>query len=174
MTVEQELNKPIKIHLSQGRVVLIDESDITLIKDHKWHADIKSNGRIYAIAYVRGSGRSSQRNVSMHRLIMSPPFGMDIDHANHNGLDNRRANLRICTKRENQQNKRKSARSVYKGIFRHRNSFVARIRFGSSGSCGQSPRIYLGCFKTETEAAKAYDQAAKKLFGEFALLNFPS
>lgn len=94
---------------------------------------------------------------------------MSVDHINHNPLDNRKSNLRICSHLQNMQNRKKSQRgaSVYKGVCRckRNNTWRAEIQ------CGYD-RHYLGTFKTETEAARAYDQKAKELFKEFACLNF--
>jgi hypothetical protein len=92
-----------------------------------------------------------------------------IDHINHNGLDNRKANLRLATPAQNSRNRRPVGRgsSQYKGVSYRKTDgvFIADIRAGRK-------RIYLGCFKREIEAAKAYDTAAKKYHGEFASLNF--
>jgi len=93
-----------------------------------------------------------------------------VDHINGNGLDNRKANLRLATRRQNQFNRRQRCDAVlskYKGVtFRKKtNKWLVRI-----GYCGR--RINLGLFDNETDAAKAYDEAAKELFGEFAALNF--
>jgi len=92
-----------------------------------------------------------------------------IDHINHNGLDNRKANLRLATRAQNSRNRRPVGRgsSKYKGVTYRKSDgvFIADIRAGRK-------RIYLGCFKSETEAAKAYDAGAKKYHGEFASLNF--
>jgi hypothetical protein len=103
----------------------------------------------------------------MHRLIRGSRAGKQVDHRNLNTLDNRRGNLRDATHGQNQQNKSTKTESGIKGVCRRRNGrWGARIR---------SNRYlhYLGTFDTPTEAGKAYDRAAKRLFGEFARLNFP-
>lgn len=108
----------------------------------------------------------------MHREIIIPPYPLVVDHINHNGLDNRKANLRPATKSQNTINKpykkKKGAHSKYRGVTWQKsiNKWQAQIR--AKGN----PRV-IGYFEDEIEAAKAYDAAAKKHHGEFAVLNFP-
>ena len=106
----------------------------------------------------------------MHHLVIDIPDGMYCDHINHNGLDNRKANLRPATGTQNIWHRRKfkkPSRSKYKGVdwAKDMNRWRARIRVNGR-------RIYLGSFKNEIDAAKAYDSAAKKYHGEYASLNF--
>lgn len=99
----------------------------------------------------------------MHNLIMGQ---LGVDHRDHNGLNNKRSNLRVATNGQNQANRRTSAQ--YRGIFKDRSGkWVARIR----QPVGK--REYLGYFSDPEEAARAYDRAAVRIHGEFALLNFP-
>ena len=108
----------------------------------------------------------------MHREIIPLPDHLVADHINHNGLDNRKANLRPATRAQNNYNrlaiKRKGATSKYKGVAwkKEYKKWNAQIYF--KGEC-----IFLGYFKEEKQAAKAYDKAAKEYHGEFASLNFP-
>jgi len=108
----------------------------------------------------------------MHREVLKVPDNMLVDHINHKGLDNRKANLREATHSENRYNRAKPsnpAQSKYKGVYwRKRNrKWQAQINFNKK-------RIYLGTFSDEIEAAKAYDRAARKYHGQFAYLNFPN
>ena len=110
----------------------------------------------------------------MHRLIMSCPDDMFVDHIDGNTLNNTRENLRICTHLQNHRNKKKTRRykgrptiSQFKGVNRaSKNTWLAKLQKNRE-------RIYLGCYPTEEEAARAYDAAAREHFGEFAKLNFP-
>lgn len=107
----------------------------------------------------------------MHREIIKVDDGKFVDHINHNGLDNRKANLRPATQTENNRNRRKARRkkfgSKYKGICWNKNEkrWTARIMYNRKSK-------YIGIFDDEIVAAKAYDRAAKKHHGEFAALNF--
>ncbi len=101
----------------------------------------------------------------MHRVILQPTDGKQTDHINHNTLDNRRQNLREATPLENSRNKKQGkGKSRYKGVSPVKGRWIAQIGIG-----GQN---YIGSYKTEIDAAKAYDAAAMKHFGEFARLNF--
>jgi hypothetical protein len=84
----------VSLPLSRGKCALIDESDVALVSGRRWHA-MPSNVTWYA--------RSSD-GVYLHRLLTECPDGLEVDHVNHNGLDNRRANLRVCTHTENMRN----------------------------------------------------------------------
>ena len=103
---------------------------------------------------------------------MKAPVGLVVDHINHNGLDNRKANLRIATRAQNSRYSKKTKNkfsSNYKGLYFHRLERRWRVRITENGRTR-----YVGQFKDEIEAAKAYDRAARKYHGEFASLNFPS
>jgi hypothetical protein len=107
----------------------------------------------------------------MHRQIVNPPDDLLVDHHNHNGLDNRRFNLRLATDSTNQQNARKritKTTSRFKGVDFVKATGKWRARIAVNGR-----RLFLGSFDSELEAALAYDAAARKYFGEYACLNFP-
>ena len=114
-------------------------------------------------AYLRQSG---DRQLFAHRVILDAPLGSMVDHINGDGLDNRRSNLRIATPGENKRNSRKRTigTSGFKGVYRHRTRWQARGHL-------ECKVVYLGSFSTERDAALAYNEFAKKNYGEFALLN---
>jgi hypothetical protein len=104
-------------------------------------------------------------------MIMKAEPGKFRDHINHNGLDNRKANLRQATRAQNCWNKRKqkgSHSSKYKGV-----SWLSREKKWQARIQANGRKIFIGSFKNEIDAAKAYDRAAKKYYKEFASLNFP-
>lgn len=139
------------------RIVVVDAADFDAVRRYRWSA----SGR-HVQAHIGG------RTVSMHRFLMDPPPGHVVDHINANGFDNRRANLRICTRAQNAQNRSAGGcmgfpPDSYKGV-----------QYASaSGYSAHICDTYLGLYPTQEEAARAYDAAARSRFGEFARLNFP-
>jgi hypothetical protein len=102
---------------------------------------------------------------------MNAPEGMVVDHINHNGLDNRKVNMRLATRAENARYSRKTKNkfhSDYKGVY-----YIKRVKRWRARITFEGKTMYVGEFKDEKSAGKAYDRAAKKYFGEFACLNFP-
>jgi hypothetical protein len=146
-----------EIELTRGFVALVDDEDFGALSGQKWTASVRP-GRIYA----------QTRSVLMHRLILGNPAG-DVDHRNGNGLDNRRANLRVASRSLNNANSRgRAGTSRFKGV-----SWCRRDNRWQAGIQQNGQRKALGRFDTEVDAALAYDEAARSLFGEFARLNFP-
>jgi hypothetical protein len=154
-----------EIQLTQGKTTVIDDEDFGRISQHKWHAKLcnKRYWRVYA---------SDAEHTAMHRLIMNAPEGMFVDHINRDTLDNRKSNLRICSRSQNQHNqgvwsgRQGHKTSKYKGVCVSGNRWRAQI--GDNGK-----RVRIGYFAVEIDAARAYDAAALKLYGEYACLNFP-
>jgi AP2 domain len=151
--------------VAAGRTALVDAADAELVAPFRWRVRERKGGRSsYAVAW-----RSARpyAEVMMHSLITGWPL---TDHRNHNGLDNRRANLRDATVRQNTHNTRPrlGSTSQYKGVSRASdcNRWLAQIYIGGR-------KTYLGIFVIEEDAARAYDAAARGEFGEFAYLNFP-
>ena len=149
------------IPLTQGQEAFVDDEDYKWLMQWKWHY----NGR----NAVRQTIGNNAKAIYMHREIMNTPVGMDTDHVNHNPLDNRKENLRICTFAENQhnQNIHKNNTSGYKGVMWHKatNKWIAQINV-------EKKHMHLGLFDNPREAAKFYDAAAFAYYGEFANTNF--
>lgn len=157
----------LEVKLTRGLVTIIDAEDLELVSQWKWFAS-RGGNTDYALRKKRIDGR--QQTVVLHRVLLNAPAGMHVDHINGNGLDNRRENLRLCTRRENRRNSQRQAGSVsqFKGVSKRQGrpkAWVAKIYVGE--------KQYTQCFFTELEAAKRYDEMAREHFGEFAKLNFP-
>jgi len=150
------------LYLTTGQIAKIDIDDIPRVKDYCWSAKSKERGNVW---YIRGY--VEKRNVVLSRYLMDAPKGMVVDHINHDPFDNRKSNLRICTHTENLWNlQRKSHKNRFKGISYRKNEgrWVATI-------CKNAKHYYLGAYKTDVEAARAYDKKAIELFGEYAKVN---
>lgn len=147
-----------EIPLTRGRVALVDEADLALVMQYSWRAAPR-NLTTYA------SARTKAFTGYMHRLILQPPDGIEVDHVNCNGLDNRRINLRIATRHQNASNSRsRGGTSRFKGVSRNATG-------GWLVTLGGGPTRYVGTFQSEIDAARAYDRAALEAFGEFARTN---
>lgn len=155
------------IPLNKGRVAIVDDDDYERLSCFKWIAWNKPrSSKWYAIA-SQTAGLKTSAERGMTRMILGVKKGHYIDHRNGNGLDNRKENLRFATPQQNAWNnrKRKNAASRYKGVSRKKEKWSAKI-------CIDGKQIYIGTFALEEDAARAYDEKAKGLFGEFARLNF--
>jgi hypothetical protein len=96
-------NEVVMVPLSRGKVAVIDAADATLVGQFRWYAQASSTGGFYAATGVKGpDGKRTQ--IYMHRLITGAPKGKDVDHINHDTLDNRRANLRVGSHLDNMRN----------------------------------------------------------------------
>lgn len=160
------------IQLNNGHTAIVDSSDYDYVARFKWHVH---PGRYcwYAVRSTCVGGQKIQ--VRMHREIMTSHGicikGFHIDHADRDGLNNRFSNLRIVGFSENNINQRirKDNSSGFKGVYLH------TPRYGSPGWRARlqvgKKRLHLGVFRTPEEAALAYNDAALRYYGEFALLN---
>lgn len=149
-----------EIKLSKGFIALVDDEDFEWLNQWKW--SYHSGG--YAVRMHLG-----HKMLFMHRFIMNVPTTLEIDHINHNGIDNRKCNLRICTTSQNLHNTKiqRNNTSGYKGVSFNKltNKWEAYIKINNK-------KIHLGLFNTSEDAARAYDAKTKNSFGKFALTNF--
>ena len=158
------------ISLTQNKFAVLDDDDYENALRFTWHYKpslhtgyARTTGHL---GYI--GGRRIKCQMYLHRLIMRPPYGMQIDHINQNGLDCRRSNMRLSTKSQNQYNKRShNGFSQYKGVSWDKEAAKWRADINKNGK-----HHFIGRYSTETDAALAYDEAARNLAGEYACTNF--
>lgn len=150
-----------QILTTNGHTVEVDDVDRSLAQDFRWGAYATGKMRYAILVSAREPG---MKKIPMHRMIMGAKPGEIVDHIDGNGLNNRRANLRVCSVAENNRNKSaRWGRYGHKGVWQNTRGTWAAIFKGKR----------IGKYATEREAALAYDRAAEKEFGEFANLNYP-
>lgn len=143
------------IPLLDGWVALVDAADYDIVKDSLWSL---SDGYVARMA--------DGKREPLHRILM--PEAPLVDHRNLNKLDNRRNNLRAATSSQSNANRRSWGESQYKGVHKLKRNGYWRVKITHNGKT-----LSVGCYENEIDAAKAYDEMAKELHGEFAKLNFP-
>jgi len=155
----------LEVKVGNTRMALIDAEDYEKVSAYKWWADDQSHRSPYGTVYAfTKTKRRGGIYIQMHRLIMDFPKGLLVDHINHNGLDNRKVNLRLATSSQNQFNQRKRrSKSKYKGVTWNGEAKKWQARISPEGKT-----IYLGFFTNEVDAGLAYANAANLYFGEFA------
>lgn len=147
-----------RIPLTQGYFAIVDNCNYNWLNQYKWSV-CNQNGFLKAVSWVHG------KNVSMHRLIMNPPKGMDVDHINHDALDNKLNNLRVCTRSQNccNQKPRVGTSSHFKGV-----TFNKKCQKWVAQITKNGKYHWIGSRESEIEASELYNEKAKELFGEFA------
>ena len=157
-----------EIELTQGKVALVDDEDFEWLSEYKWCLGIDKN-----TCYARRSQFQKDKSpltIRMHREILGLHKGSrgHVDHIDGNGLNNQRSNLRVCTNQQNCWNRspRKNTTSKYKGV-----SWQSRSKMWKATITCKHKAHFLGYYKNEEDAARAYDKIAIRLFGEFAKTN---
>lgn len=158
-----------QIQLTKGLFAIIDDEDFELISKYKWIA-VKGRNTFYTQAKITVSGKRITLN--MHRLITGAIKGEFVDHIDGNGLNNIKKNIRRCNRSQNGANQKGRGVSNYRGVsFRNRirnnkqySHWIASIQINGKLK-------HIGEFKSEKEAALAYNEKAKEVHGEFAFIN---
>jgi hypothetical protein len=153
-----------EVRLYCGAVALVDDADLSLVAGYRWHIQQTSPDHRYAKTSL-----SERRTVLMHRLILSAPRGKCVDHIDGNGLNNQRTNLRLCTTAENLRNRvRTRSLSGYRGVAWDHIHEKWQAHFTLNRKA-----VTLGNFKDPADAARCWDEAARKHYGAFGTFNFP-
>jgi hypothetical protein len=153
------------IPLTQRQVALVDAADYERLSQYRWCAQRSRGTRSFIAVRNSPAGSGKRSHVRMAREIMEAPPGVQVDHKDHNTLNNQRGNLRLATPAQNQQNVRLSARNTsgFKGIWfdKQKRKWRAEIR-------ANTVRTRLGWHRSPERAHAAYLEAAYRLHGEFA------
>lgn len=157
------------IALSRGRFAKVDNEDFDRISAHRWYAHWSRYTRsFYAVRHEKTNSEGKREFVQMHREVLGAGPGREVDHANHETLDNRRENLRVCSHSENQHNSRirRDNASGFKGVSWSESSGRWRATI-----ILKRKQIHLGYHDAKEDAARAYDLASSRLHGDFASPN---
>jgi hypothetical protein len=155
------------IPLTNGGDAIVDDADYPVLARHKWHWITSGHGHHggrYASRMTQNAATGKWKRLLMHRVIIAAPDGVKVDHRNRDSLDNQRENLRLATNSQNAANSvHRPNRSGYRGVYLTQGRYWYVFIAGT----------YLGTFPDAESAARAYDDAARERFGEFARVNFP-
>lgn len=154
-----------KIPLTQGKYAIVDDKDFKFLSQWNWHLRKTLNKERFYAVRMSPRVKGKQTVIKMHSLIIGTPKGMDTDHINGDGLDNRKSNLRICTRSENCLNRRRHSnnKSGYKGVFWHKQSKKWEVSIQIN-----KKQITIGRFENIKEAIKVCKNARIKYHKEFA------
>ena len=153
------------LELTKGKIALIDDDDYACALQYQWYATLR---KCVWYAYRMVCVDDKQAMIFLHRFLMEPPAGMQVDHIDGDGLNCTRANMRLCTLAENTRNRRRPVTNTsgYKGVSWHKLRGKWRAEIGVD--CRNK---HLGLFESKDDAALAYNNAALEHYGEFARLN---
>ena len=154
---------------TNGLHVLVDDADLPSLIQYRWFGKrARSKVERFYVSRGRLSGEQGPQTIYLHRSLLQPAAGLEVDHINGDGLDNRRCNLRVATKSQNNANWKVTATGVsgFRGVQKYKRGWRAQVAGKISRGLGPSRR-------TAVHAAFDYDKIARRLFGEFATLNFP-
>ena len=147
--------------VNSSRLALVDDDDFPFVAEYRWH--LESGDGISTRTKILGK----LHYLYLPRILLNAPDGLQVDHANHNRLDNQKHNLRLATNSQNTANRRKwGTKSKFKGVRWH-----SRDRQWEAYILSGQDRVYLGYFRNEEDAARQYNRFARLLWAEFALLN---
>lgn len=157
-----------EIILTRGLVALVDDDDYEKFKFLRWYASYDDRGDNFIAAHNVTLKDGSRKTLYLHREVLGLSKGEEVDHINHNTLDNRKENLRRCTHAENMMNRKvyKNNKTGFKGVSWHK----SKKKFGA-GIRALNKKYFLGYFDIAQEAARAYNDASKKYHGDFGSLN---
>lgn len=156
------------IRLTKNLSTVVDDADYEVLSSYKWCAVCTQKGkRWYAARGIKPDGK--YKMILMHRVILGAEKGFEVDHINNDPLDNRRDNLRLCTRALNMHNRKSynNSTSAFKGVFFDKQSgkWQAKITINNKS-------VYIGRSTNPEDCARMYDSAAASRYGEHAKLNF--
>jgi len=151
------------VPLTQGYEAIIDVTDVDIVSGVNWYVR-RDGGQVYAGCNIPKNESGKRGHISMHRLIMGNPQQMEVDHRDANGINNRRGNLRVASKSQNQANRKTSKLNIsgFKGVSPYKRDGTWHARISKDGK-----RFCLGYYKTPEEAHLAYINASREMHGSF-------